>query len=143
MSSRRRRSEYYHRRKQEMKQEKKRRKKLEKSKGGRSTRCRERLQRKHLRPSIFSAHLDDDDGGGIRNVLGKEPPSGIRGRAGELMVPRTWVGGLLRRKSWRRGLRDLGEWVGKQMKREMLTWTDTIQVCRVCRGTWVSSKRYS
>ena len=108
--------------KQEMKQGKKT--KLKKPKSGRSTRCREWLQRKHLRPSIFSAHLDDDDGGGIRNVWGKEQ-------------------GLLHRRSWRRGLRDLGEWVGKQIKRNTLRWTGMIQACRMCGGILVSSKRYS
>ena len=123
MSSTRRQLEYYHswKARDEARKEKK---KLENSKSGRPTRCRERLQRKHLRPSIFSAHLDDDDGGGIRNVWGKEQ-------------------GLLHRRSWRRGLRDLGEWVGKQIKRNTLRWTGMIQACRMCGGTLVSSKRYS
>ena len=83
MSSTWRRSEYYHswKARDEARKEKK---KLENSKSGRPTRCRERLQRKHLRPSIFSAHLDNDDGGGIRYVWGKKPPSRRWGWAEEL-----------------------------------------------------------
>ena len=51
-------------------------KRLEKSKDSQSIIYREQLLQKYLCSSIFLVHLGDDNGGGIKKVWSKEPPSG-------------------------------------------------------------------